>query len=268
MTGAGDEKNVCLRRFPVITEKKSGIIHQVSPITLCIQSSSSEPIDIPITQSNQGLSSLSPSNTKTSGPDASQPASLPCWWTQGGGAPWESRRPPPVSDAKLALADLRALLKSRNTAISSDRVLRTRLDHLDRFLAIYVVGKPWIEAADYAATIIGRGTACSQRLRKWGRDYIRDRSALPYHQYAKSGCSSLLDNVDFADELLAHVTGVGLDFSAQAIIDFMKKPEVVERYHISIPITLHTARKWMSRLGFKWRKPPSIQSNSAGAVRS
>lgn len=65
---------------------------------------------------------------------------------------WETRRPPSVNDATFALADLRALLKSHNVAIHSDRVLRTRLDHLDRFLAAYAVGKGWIEAANYTAT--------------------------------------------------------------------------------------------------------------------
>ena len=127
--------------------------------------------------------------------------------------------------------------------ILSDNVLRTRLDQLDRFLAIYAAGKGWVEAADYTAKILGRGASCSRRLRAWGKNFIRDRSALPYHDHANSGCRSLLDNADFAKELLAHITDTGTKISPQAVVDFMKKPEVVERYHILRPITLGTARK-------------------------
>ena len=257
MTRARGKENVCLCCFITIIEKKSDAIHphQVSPIILHVRSPLSEPVNIPVTQSNQGLLGPLPGSTGTSGPDANQPASLPRLQMQGD-ARWEAYRPPPVSDAILALADLRTLLKSRNTVVFSDRVLRTRLDHLDCFFAIYVTGKGWTEATDYTATIIGRGTACSQQLRKWGQNYIRNRSALPYHQYANSGHRSLLNNIDFIGELFAHVTGAGLHVSAQVIVDFMKKPEVVERYQISKPVTLDTACKWMSRLNFKWQKPP------------
>ena len=141
--------------------------------------------------------------------------------------------------------------------ICSDRVLRMRLNHLDRFLGIYVTGKRWIEAADYAAVTIGQSTGCSRRLRLWARNFIHDRSALPFHNYANSGCSSLLSNVDFVKDLLAYITNIGTHVSAQAIVDFMKKPDVAERYHILKPITLDTACKWMSKLDFRWRKPPN-----------
>ena len=70
----------------------------------------------------------------------------------------KTRHPPSVGDATLALADLRTLLKSRNAVIHLDIVLRTRLDHLDRFLAIYIAGRRWIKAADYSAVILGQGS--------------------------------------------------------------------------------------------------------------
>ena len=169
---------------------------------------------------------------------------------------WETRCPPSVADAALALADLRTLLKSHNPMIRSDDILKTRLDHLDRFLAIYTTGKGWSEAADYAATILGQGTGCSRRLRSWGKDFIRDRTMLPHHNHTNSGCGSLLDDIDFVEELLVHITSAGMHVSAQAIVDFVKKPEVAQRYRILKPITLDTAREWMSKLNFKWRQAP------------
>ena len=169
---------------------------------------------------------------------------------------WEACRPPSVNDAALALTDLRTLLKSHNPTIHSDGVLRTRLDHLDRFLAFYTAGRGWIKAADYTAAILGQGTGCSRRLRSWGKDFICNWSVLPYHNYANSGSSSILDDVDFVEELQAHITDIGAHISAQAIVDFMKKPEVAKRHRILKPITLDTTHKWMSKLNFAWRQTP------------
>ena len=75
---------------------------------------------------------------------------------------WEARRPPSVDEAALALADLRIITRSQNTTIRSDDVLRTRLDNLDRFLAIYTTGKGWAKAVDYTASILEWGATCSR----------------------------------------------------------------------------------------------------------
>ena len=77
---------------------------------------------------------------------------------------WEARCPPSVSNAASALADLRILRKLPDTPTRFDSVLRTQLDHLDLFLAVYTSGKGWIEAANYSAIVIGQGTGCSRRL--------------------------------------------------------------------------------------------------------
>jgi hypothetical protein len=156
----------------------------------------------------------------------------------------------------LALIDLHTLLKSRNTMIHLDDVLRTQLDQLNRFLAIYTTSKGWIEAADYAATILLQGAACSRRLQAWAKEFIHDWSALPYHNHSNSGCGSLLDDIDFVEELLTHIADVRIHISAQAIVDFVKKPTVTGHYHILKPITLDTTREWMSKLNFKWRQAP------------
>ena len=135
--------------------------------------------------------------------------------------------------------------------------MQTQLDHLNRFLAIYLSGKGWTEAANYAADLIGQGCCGSRRLQVWGKDFIRNRSALPYHHYTNSGCDSLLNNMKFAGELFAYIMNAGAHIPAQAIIDFMEKPEVVEHYHILKPVCLDMACRWMSKLNFKWGKLPA-----------
>lgn len=236
--------------------------NQTSPVTLHVRSLSSGPVDIPIgrNQSPSGqflgnITSPTPPETPAVLMDANVPvSSLPLRTRVDHHR--EARCPPSANDAALALADLRVLLKSHDSPIDSDDVLRTRLDHLNRFLAIYTSGKGWIEAANFTATIMGKGTGCSRRLRAWAKNFIHDRSALPYHHYENSGRDSLLDNVNFVEQLFAHITDTGAHVSAQAIIDFMKKPEVMRRYQIVKPISLDTACEWMSKLNFKWRKPP------------
>ena len=70
---------------------------------------------------------------------------------------------PSISEAALALADLRDLRESRGAKIRLDDILRSRLDHLDRFLVIYASGVGWVEAANYTAEIIGQGPSCTSR---------------------------------------------------------------------------------------------------------
>ena len=164
---------------------------------------------------------------------------------------------PSISEAALALADLRDLHESRGAKIHSDDVLQSWLDHLDRFLAIYASGVGWVEAANYTAEIIGQGPSCSRWLRGWAKDFLHDRSALPYHRYANSGCDSLIDNSKFATELSAYITDAGPHVSAQDILDFTAKPGVAKHYHITKSISLDTACRWMSKLNFRWGKPPT-----------
>ena len=222
-----------------------------------IQSFPSDPANVPIIHSQGSQSSiLSPINATTPIP----PKLLTTTANVSVPIPPHRRvgysHPPSVYDATLALADLRTLLKSHNGRIRSDIILRTQLDHLDRFLSTYATGRGWTGTADYTAAILGQGISSSRQLRVWGKNFIRDRSALPYHNHANSGCSSLLDNIDFVEELLAHIANIGTYVSAQAITDFLKKPEVANRYHIPKPVALMTARRWMSKLNFSWRQPP------------
>ena len=72
-----------------------------------------------------------------------------------------------------------------------------------------------------------------------------------------SSRNSLIDDTKFAAELSAYITDAGQHVTAQDIQDFMAKPEVVKRYHITKPISLDTACRWMSKLNFRWGKPPT-----------
>jgi len=102
----------------------------------------------------------------------------------------EAYHPPSVNDAGLALADLRTLLKSQNTTLRSDNVLRTRLDRLDRFLAIYTSGKGGLRLLITPPQSLG-GFQVQSTASSVGKNFIRDRSALPHHRYKNSGRNSL-----------------------------------------------------------------------------
>ena len=59
------------------------------------------------------------------------------------------------------------LLKSQHSMICSDDLLRTQLDHLNWFLAIYTMGKEWIEATNYTA--VGRVLAAVNAFKRGAR---------------------------------------------------------------------------------------------------
>lgn len=149
---------------PAIIQRDRAKFAQVSPVILNVQSFPSGPADVPIIHS-QGSHSPIPCPTAPIPPtlsatEANIPVPLIPRTTVDRN--WETRHPPSVYYATLALAHLRTLLKSRNGPIRSDIVLRTRLDHLDRFLAIYTTGGGgWTDSADYAATLLGLGVTCS-----------------------------------------------------------------------------------------------------------
>ena len=123
----------CERHFTNFNKDEADFA-QVSPapIPLHIRLSSNNPVDIPIvcSQGDWKSSPMAPVPPKTSTIDlvpmvtVNIPAPSPSLHAQGS-CDWEVHRPPSVDDAAFALVDLCTLLRSQNTTIRSDDVLRT-----------------------------------------------------------------------------------------------------------------------------------------------
>jgi hypothetical protein len=175
--------------------------------------------------------------------------------------PWhaiEVRNPPSIETAKLALSDLKKLLhpphdkgrQSKVTRLTS--ILEKRLTWMEYFLRAFVNGAPWSSAALQTAQFIGKGTYVSRKLREWSKAYIEDRENLPLSKSSREWTNSRIEDEDLKDELRIHLQSLGKYVMASAIVEYLAKPDVQQRYNLSRTISLMTAERWMKSCGFRW----------------
>ncbi|KII90431.1 hypothetical protein PLICRDRAFT_106718 [Plicaturopsis crispa FD-325 SS-3] len=116
----------------------------------------------------------------------------------------------------------------------------------------------WAAASLRTAHVHGKGTWLAGRLREWGRAYILDREDLPMNIYGTWN-SSILEDEDFAAELLIYLQGKGKYVRAMDIVDYTRTPDVMQRLGLTKPISLATAQRWMKTVGYRWTKTPTGQ---------
>jgi len=85
----------------------------------------------------------------------------------------------------------------------------------------------------------------------------RPKTKLPVHRYGNS--ISRINNEEFATDIKLHLQGVGKYVRAQDIIDYLKDPEVQNHHGLTSTISLATAQRWMSTLGYRWREEKTGQ---------
>src|SRR6267154_6209368 len=71
--------------------------------------------------------------------------------------------------------------------------------------------------------------------------------------------SSILEDEDFAQELLLHLQGIGKYVKAMDIVEYLDRAEVKSRLKLTKTISLSTAQRWMSHVGYRWSKTPTGQ---------
>ncbi|KAG1789416.1 uncharacterized protein HD556DRAFT_1447031 [Suillus plorans] len=157
-------------------------------------------------------------------------------------------------------------------ALELSTVLREHLTNLKNFLWLYTdvpsnpddtkhpsnpVGGHWTNAADRAAQNIGKGAYHSRCLRSWAKAYINNRNTLPHRKVPQR--YSRIDDEDLAAELQLHLQSVGKSVCAQDIVDYLGVPENGVHLGIKKLISLRTADRWMSHLGYRWQREPQGQ---------
>ncbi|THU81624.1 hypothetical protein K435DRAFT_693137, partial [Dendrothele bispora CBS 962.96] len=113
----------------------------------------------------------------------------------------------------------------------------------------------WVLCADLIASSAGKGPWMSRMLRVWVMDFSESEKNLPTAKYGKSN-TSMLEDEDLAQELHLHLQGVGKYVAAKHVAQFVNSPEVRSRLRLKKGITERTARRWMNRMRFRWRKEP------------
>lgn len=187
---------------------------------------------------------------------------------------WAERRPPTEVAAKTALDDLEKLLRPPRGPRSKgykepemDGWSRRHLEAIATFLKLYTaagssVQGQWMKASEQAALAHhgnwrkkkgkeGSHTWQSRSLRQRAKDYIAWRlvPVNPYGEWTKC----LLDrNEDLRNDLLLHLQSCGKYVKAEDIINYVNKPENLEKYGLKTRISLATAKRWMHRLGYRW----------------
>jgi hypothetical protein len=175
---------------------------------------------------------------------------------------------PSMEEARAALADLGQILRpQRNSGAGYknpklDLLLRRRLEQMQIFLRRFMDPlnghNGWMAASLHTAKDHGGGTQQARRLREWARDYIADRGCLPINIYGTWN-SSILEDEDFASELLLHLQSIGKYVRAMDIVLYVDRPEVKTQLKLTKTISLATAQRWMRTVGYRWKKTPSGQ---------
>ncbi|THU93162.1 hypothetical protein K435DRAFT_598479, partial [Dendrothele bispora CBS 962.96] len=101
----------------------------------------------------------------------------------------------------------------------------------------------------------GKGPWMSKMLRVWVMDFVESEKNLPTAKYGKSN-ASMLEDEDLAQELHLHLQGIGKYVASRHVVQFVNSPEVRARLRLKKGITDCTARRWMNRMRFRWKKEP------------
>lgn len=171
--------------------------------------------------------------------------------------------PPDLEVARLALADVKRILKPPRTSGKGYKdpqlhtVLRERLEGMQRLLWAYVDpqspthGK-WIAASVHVAKLLEKKPHYAQVVRQRARDFIDDPTDLPYDDHGTANESILDKDEGIAQDIHVHLQGIGPLVRAKDLVEFMDTPEMRKRTGFTKSINIVTAQRWMKKLDYRW----------------
>ncbi|KAG1765058.1 hypothetical protein EV702DRAFT_948116, partial [Suillus placidus] len=110
----------------------------------------------------------------------------------------------------------------------------------------------WSSAALQTAKFVGKGTHMSRTVRQWSKAYIVDRGNLLLSKCSGDWTKSRINDEDLKEELLMHLQSLGKYVTAIAVVNYLARPDVQQRYQLSKTISLVMAQRWMENCGFRW----------------
>ncbi|KAJ7445373.1 hypothetical protein B0H11DRAFT_2249507 [Mycena galericulata] len=184
------------------------------------------------------------------------------------------REAPSVAVANAALVDLGKVLRPPRKKGPGyidpkiDPFTRSRIEGMRNFLALYANPKSptygkWKAASTAAAITMCRGSYCARVLRRLARQYIADRSVLPENPYGNWN-ETLLVNEDLCNELMEYLQFLGSTkdkdgkesgITSAKVQAWLAQPEIMQKYAITKPISLATAKRYLHALGFRFSSP-------------
>ncbi|THU98763.1 hypothetical protein K435DRAFT_660226 [Dendrothele bispora CBS 962.96] len=111
----------------------------------------------------------------------------------------------------------------------------------------------WRASSIQAAVSLDRGTYCARQLRILARTYILDRKVLPNNPYGRwSAC--LLTDEDLANEVTLYLQELGTNITAEKLVLYLSRDDVMERHSIDRIISTRTARRYLNILGYRFHE--------------
>ncbi|KAJ7016567.1 hypothetical protein C8F04DRAFT_1234918 [Mycena alexandri] len=153
------------------------------------------------------------------------------------------REAPTIPKAATAVKDLTA---GGYKDPKHDPFVRVRLEGMRIFLNLYTDLRSktyghWGASALQAAVGLGRGTHCMRSLCQLARQYIHDRKLLVVNPYG-SWKETMLADEDLAADINLYLQEIGNDITAEKLVQYLARPEVMEKHGITKTISVRTAR--------------------------
>ncbi|KAF7364541.1 hypothetical protein MVEN_00323100 [Mycena venus] len=176
------------------------------------------------------------------------------------------REAPSIASAAAAVKDLTAALRGESRGVSGgykdpkhDPFVRIQLEGMRIFLNFYTDPRSktyshWGASALQAAVGLGRGTHCVRTLCKLARQYIHDRKLLLINPYGEWKESMLADE-DLRADINLYLQEIGNDITAEKLVQYLARPEVMEKHGITKSVTVRTARRYLNLLGYRYTMP-------------
>jgi hypothetical protein len=169
---------------------------------------------------------------------------------------------PSITSAATALTDIELVLRGPSRGKSGGFIppdlspwVRVRMEGIRSHLAQYthpnsVTYGKWGLSARQAAIAAGRDVYCARRFASLSREYITSRKVLPINLYGKWKQSMLADE-DLASDVHEHLQELGKFITADKLVDYLSREDVMDKHGLDKKISVHTARRYLNDLGYR-----------------
>ena len=172
------------------------------------------------------------------------------------------REAPTLSLAKEALKDLENKLnpprKKGNGHVDPkiNPFVRIKMEGMRTLLNFFTNPKSatyqkWGASSLQASISLGWGVYCARQLRNLTRQFIENQKVLPINPYSDWNQTMLADE-DLTSNINLYLQELGKDITRGKIVEFLARPKVKLKHGITKKISLRTAERYLTLLGFHW----------------
>lgn len=141
-----------------------------------------------------------------------------------------------------------------------NHVTRTRCEAMAMCLRRYIAlpRRSFIQSSLKAAKMTNKGPQWhARRIRQWIRAFIANGD-LPAHTLGLQNVS-IINDEGVANEIKLLLRSKGKYLCAEDLVKLLDDPQTRREVGVSKPISLRTARRWLRKMGYRWRSEPKGQ---------